>query len=275
PLLNIPDRRDRSDRVLLFRQHRLAFGCRSKSQPGAAGPGLVRAAGGKCMAVSEASVQPITVVNVGETSAADEPFIDLPTLAERPVTWHRHSGLPQNLIERVVRRPRLSRYRAALAAARDARDCDAIISHLPRMSAAVADAGRGLRSRAAHLAFSFNFTELPTGRTRARLSSSLSYVDQFCVYTRFEAGLYADALKLDAARFEPVTWTQDIPPVGHLPPDLTFHRPYVVAVGGEGRDFATLMEAARATPTLQYVVIARPTAALAHPPANVRVIFNV
>src|SRR5690606_18561867 len=193
----------------------------------------------------------------------------------RPVTWHRHSGLPQNLIERVVRRPRLSRYRAALAAARDARDCDAIISHLPRMSAAVADAGRGLRSRAAHLAFSFNFTELPSGRTRARLSSSLSYVDQFCVYTRFEAGLYADALKLDAARFEPVTWTQDIPPVGHLPPDLTFHRPYVVAVGGEGRDFATLMEAARATPTLQYVVIARPTAALAHPPANVRVIFNV
>ena len=216
----------------------------------------------------------IVIVDVAELTSVDAKFINLLEVDGLSVLWRRHSGLPQNAIERAVTRPRLSRYRAAYFAARDSRDADAVISHLPRMTAAVADLSRLAGNRIPHLAFSFNFTVLPCKVQRARMKTAFTRVDQFCVYTDFEAAIYADAFGIDPARFRPVSWTQDTPIVatGAHP---QFAAPYVVAVGGEGRDFATLIAVARRLPAIHFVVIARPTAALADAPANMTVLFNV
>lgn len=216
----------------------------------------------------------IVVVDVAELTSVDAKFVDLFELDGRQLSWRRHSGLPQNSIERAVPRPRLSRYRAAYLAARDSRFADAIISHLPRMTAAVADLTHFTGKRIPHLAFSFNFTALPDHLQRARMAKAFAHIDQFCVYTDFEAGLYADTFGIDRARFKQVNWTQSTPEVA-TGPCPKFDMPYVAAIGGEARDFTTLIAVARRLPEMHFVVIARPTPALADPPANMTILFNL
>ena len=214
------------------------------------------------------------IVDVADLTPVDAPFVDLDEVAGRRVVWSRHSGLPHNAIERRIQRPRLSRYRAAYRAVREATGADAIVSHLPRMSAAVADIGRFTSRSPPHLAFSFNFTELPSATQRKRMTAAFARIDQFCVYSRFEAGLYADAFAIDPARLKPLVWTQSVPaidPDAYELPD----RPYVVAVGGEGRDFATLIAAARQLPDLHFLIIARPRADLIEVPSNVALRFDI
>lgn len=106
------------------------------------------------------------------------------------------------------------------------------------------------------------------------MAKAFSRVDQFCVYTQFEADLYAEAFQLDLMRFKPVMWTQTTPEVASGP-NLQFNEPYVAAIGGEARDFETLTAVARRLPSIHFVVVARPTAALADPPANMTILFNI
>lgn len=216
----------------------------------------------------------LTVVDVAELSPVDSAFVTLDRLDGQAIRWRRHSGIARNAVERAIKRPKVSRYRAAYEACRDGRSAAAIISHMPRMTAAVSDIGKLMGVRAPHLAFAFNFTELPGAAQRARMRAAFGRIDQFCVYTEFEAGLYADAFGIDPATFRPVRWTQGAPAVA-AESGLEITRPYFVAVGGEGRDFATLLAAARQLPQFDFVVIARPSAALAEVPGNVTVRFNL
>jgi len=126
-----------------------------------------------------------------------------------------------------------------------------------------------------HLAFSFNFTQLPAPAARTRFRRSLASVDQFCTYTGFEADLYAEVFAIPRDRFRPLCWTQEAPVPGAVHPMLLPSGPFVAAVGGEGRDFAMLIAAARALPQVPFVVIARQTPLLMDPPANMTVHFNL
>jgi len=210
------------------------------------------------------------IVNVPDVSSADDPFVDLPAFE-----WVRLSGLPANVIERKIRRPRLSRYRAAWAAAGAATGDAAVISHLPLMTAAV-ERALGLRGRTPpHLAFSFNFTKLPEGGKRQSLAKAFARVARFAVYSGYERQLYARHFDLDPARIQPVVWTQDAPELAADFPHMD--GPYVCAIGGEGRDFPTLLSAlARLPKGIGAVVIARPHNLEGLTiPANVRVLANL
>ena len=216
---------------------------------------------------------PLTIINIPDLSPADDPFVDLS--ADRPARWVGLSGLPANAIERNVRGLRLSRYRAAAQAVWAARSGDAVISHLPVMSAAVAMGLRLARLALPHLAFSFNFTALPHGRRRDYFRRALARVDQFAIYSRFEQALYARHFDLDPARLVSVLWTQATPLVAPGPVPVST-RPYVCAVGGEGRDFAMLLDALRLTPQIEAVLICRPESlAGLSVPTNARVMTNV
>lgn len=216
-------------------------------------------------------MKPLVIVNVAELSPVDEPFIDLSVLEDRAVLWHRFSGVPRNVLERQIRRPRIARYRAAWEATYAARGASAMISHMPRMTNAVV--AQGGKTLPPHLAFAFNFTELPAPAERARMAGRFAQVDQFCVYTQFEAEMYASAFGIDRTRFRPVVWTQDVPV---LASDITLpKRPYAIAIGGEGRDFTTLVATARALPEIDFLVIARPNPALLDAPSNMTVRYNV
>lgn len=217
-------------------------------------------------------MSPIRVVNVPEVSPGDA-FVALPDIDGRPLVWVGRSGLPRNALERIVQRPRLSRYRAAWQATGDARQADFIISHLPRMTAAVEHLARLKGRRGPHLAFSFNFTDLPEGGDLTRMRRAFSQVERFCVYSRYETELYPELFGLPPDRFQTLIWSQPAPAVdsAHPVPDT----PYVVAIGGEGRDYQGLITAARARPDVNWIVIARPHPIFDAAPANMSVQFNL
>jgi hypothetical protein len=124
-----------------------------------------------------------------------------------------------------------------------------------------------------HLAFSFNFTDLPVGRDLIRMQSAFSNVERFCVYSQYERELYPKVFNLPQDRFHPVKWAQSPPLISLLEPIP--ESPFVVAIGGEGRDYEGMIAAARVRPDIRWIVIARPSESFDNVPSNMSVMFNV
>ena len=209
------------------------------------------------------------VVNVSELTAPGAKFVDMPAGVGRL----DFSAIPRNRLERWVQKPRISRYRAALEAVAASQGMP-IISHLPRMTAAVSTFELLMRTRAPHLAFSFNFTELPEGAARSYLARAFRSVDEFFVFSEFERALYSDYFSLPKDRLTRLIWTQDVPVAAEEPSPFPTNS-YVSAIGGEGRDYATLIAAAERLPDIEFVVVARPYNRLPSLPPNVRLLHNM
>lgn len=214
----------------------------------------------------------VRIVNVADLSPGSA-FIEPNPGSDVDLQWSGHSGLPANLVERYIKRPRISRVRAALLAARDAKRADLIISHLPRMTAMTEHAMAWLGVDTPHLAFSFNFTDLPSGADHRRLSRAFSHVERFCVYSGFEIDLYSAHFGIPRERFRHVMWGQTAPATDLAEP--VPDRPYIVAIGGEGRDYGAMIQAARARPDIAWLVVARPNKVLEHAPANMTIYYNL
>ncbi len=214
------------------------------------------------------------VINVAEIAAPDWTFIERDYAGEG-VAWRYFSASPRNALERRIQRPKIGRYRACWQATRTlCRPDDLVISHLPRtthwQSVFMNAMGRTQR----HLAFSFNFTELPEGRTRAQMTRSFQRVERFVVYSDFERRLYADHFQLPIERFQRLYWAMDTPES-----DPAFQPPwptYYCAAGGEGRDYGTLLRAFAQMPQRHLVIVTRPQAlAGLEVPPNVHVFYNL
>ena len=198
-------------------------------------------------------------------------FIE-PQWSRAGTSWDFVHGVPQNALERLVRRPNLARYRAARQAARLARGAQAaqerpvLVSHLPRMAAATNAARAVSCPDVPHMAFAFNFTDLPAGADLGRLRRLLKTVDAFAVFSRMELALYPPLLDLDPERFHFVPWAMDPPEAGPQNPMAAplspqaeaAAPPYLCAVGGEARDYPLLAQAMAALPHLRMAVVARP-----------------
>jgi len=216
----------------------------------------------------------LTLINIPELSSANDKFVELANYRE--AQWVRLSGVPRNMLERVIKRPKLSRYRGAFEAAMAARHADrpVIISHMPRMSASVNRICRLVSPQAKHIAFSFNFTDLPAASDRDYLVNSFRGIDRFIVYSEYEREVYAKYFGIPIERIRRVFWTQDAPPV-ELTQRRVFDQPYLCAIGGEGRDFHCLVEAARIS-RLPIAIVARPHSLLGLKlPDNVKVFSNL
>lgn len=223
-----------------------------------------------------AKVSGMKIIDVAELTPTDSRFVDLPQLDGEPLCWKRFSALPRNSIERRITRPRISRYRAAREASEAGQDALAIISHLPLMTLAVSNALSLRRaSKTPHLAFSFNFTKIPTGLRSQWFRHGLASVDKFAVYTEFERELYSSEFDIPIYRFSRIDWTQEIPIIGNSVPDSIPREPFVAAIGGEGRDYKLILDLARAMPHISFVIIARPNRLFDDLPRNVRLFCNI
>jgi glycosyltransferase involved in cell wall biosynthesis len=124
------------------------------------------------------------------------------------------------------------------------------------------------------MALSFNFVELPSRWKKGLLAFGLRRVDRFTVFSVVERNLYARAFSLPIERFDFVYWGVRVPRVA------TFQLPqmadYVSAIGGNARDYRTLVEAARLTPEISYALVVRPSSLEGISiPANVSVHVNL
>jgi glycosyltransferase involved in cell wall biosynthesis len=200
-------------------------------------------------------------LRIGCCAETDEPnwrWVS-PALAAEPADWTFFSNVPQNALERAIRRPRLSRYRACLGLAAGARTgrFDLIVTHHPLVTCWTELFCRGRRS-CPHFAFAFNFTRLPAGLRRAVMRRAFSTVDRFIVFSNFERALYADYFQLPLDRFEMVHWGVR-EPEGLLtggPNSSSSNSPAICAVGSQARDYGTLLEAMRRLPHIPLTLVA-------------------
>ncbi len=181
-------------------------------------------------------------------------------LASEALDWTFFSNVPRNAVERVIRRPRLSRYRACreLAAAAVAGRFDLVITHHPLVSCWTELFCRRRRP-CPHVAFAFNFTRLPRIPRRSVMRRAFSSVDGFVVFSEFERSLYARYFQIPVARFEMIHWgvrepegatAADASTLGESNSDA------ICAVGSQARDYATLLEAMRRLPQIRLILVA-------------------
>ena len=150
-----------------------------------------------------------------------------------------------------------------------------LVSHGPRMAmyGALALASRFRKRR--HLAYSFNFTELPQGPLRALMGQAFKRIDRFVCFSTMERELYADYFGLDIARFDMIHWAAR-PPAASASLDPTLPARYVCAIGSQGRDYPKLMHAISRLPKVPLVLVATPESlAGANIPPNVDVRCNI
>ena len=149
-----------------------------------------------------------------------------------------------------------------------------LVSHLPTISKYAEYANRTGRRRSAHLAYSFNYTALPTGRRRSAEARALRTIDRFAVFSNVERTLYAEHFDIPPERIDMLHWGVQPP---QLAPD---ERPvvaghYICAVGGQGRGYGVLAEAMRRLPNIKAVIVSTPEAVHGlNVPANVDVRLN-
>lgn len=136
------------------------------------------------------------------------------------------------------------------------READLIVSHGPYTSYYTEALGRHVRTDVPHLAFAFNFTDIPEGARLRAMQRAFGRIERLVVYTQMERPLYADRFGVPVERFPFMRWGVAPPIMAPLP--RTIAGPYVAALGGEARDFATLCDAAHRLPHVNFVMIVRP-----------------
>ena len=220
-------------------------------------------------------MSPIRIVNFAEIAERDWRFLEGKIYPET-TSWTFHAATPKFWIERFVKRPNLARLRASLHAGFCARSMEVnlIISHLPRATLWVGLFSKLFLSKARHLAFSFNFTELPSGINKRLMCHAFRRVDRFVVFSEAEKHLYASYFALDGDRFDVIRWCMDRPKTAV--PAATLPENYICAVGGEGRDYQSLLSASRLLPNIPLVIVARPDSLISLDiPAHVLVFTNL
>jgi hypothetical protein len=197
-------------------------------------------------------------------------------LAAPDVRWKYFSETPRYSLQRYFQQLNLDTplagFRSVLFAVRH--KARLLITFGPRLSFWCALICRILGIKLNHLAFSFNFAELPTGFKKRLFRFGFKQLTNLRVHSHMEQTLYSEYFGIPVDRIEVRLWSMNVPVASPEPPVLT--EPYVSAVGGNARDYQTLLEASRLLPDTPMVWVVRPenVAGFDLPP-SVRVLCNI
>jgi glycosyltransferase involved in cell wall biosynthesis len=184
---------------------------------------------------------------------------------------------PRNTIEKTLQFLNFARIRGGLEATLRAKRtrAKALVAFGPPLAAWCALFARLIGLRIPILAHSFNFAQLPSAPKRAIFQAALSAVDRFVVFSATERELYASQFRIPVEAFDFIHW--GIAPPRVETPETPFEKgAYVCAIGGNARDYRTLIEAARQTPDIPFVLVVRPDNLRGLPvPKNVKVHVNL
>ncbi len=150
-----------------------------------------------------------------------------------------------------------------------------LISHDPKATYRCAEVNRRLKRPIPHLAWSFNFAALPKGAKRRLMTSAFRDVDRFVVFSTMERELYANYFDLPIERFTMIHWAMG--PLAMNPPDHpTVAGDYICSLGGNARDYPTLVAAMKQLPDIPLVAVVRPNNLEGlDVPANVSIRTNI
>lgn len=200
----------------------------------------------------------LRIVNYADHISDDEWNFLEDRVGDSDLEWIFFNSSPINWLEKLVKKPKLARYRACIQATMSANRAEKalMITHLPRATCWAAIFAGFLTPQTPHMAFSFNFTHLPNGISRLLMTYAFKKVDRFAVFSKSEKSLYTEFFKLDPERIDVLPWAMETPK--YAPDQPIVEGDYICAVGGEGRDYGSLAEAMRSLPNIPLVVVARP-----------------
>jgi len=200
-----------------------------------------------------------------------------PSLGEDRVDWRFFHAIPGNALERWVRRPDLALIHACYSSIRSIsrEGADLLVTHGPRAAYWCEFMAKRMRARAPHVVYSFNYDTLPTGLKRKLVSDAFQHVDQFVVYSTIEKQLYADYFGIPPERIDVKLWGVAPPQVAD--PSVPMEPgDYLCAIGGNRRDYKTLMAAVSRLPHVRLVAVVRPASLNGvEVPPNVSVRINL
>lgn len=152
----------------------------------------------------------------------------------------------------------LRRLRAAwLALSQSNQKPSLLVSHGPRPALYACALAFGRLKKTPHLAFSFNFTELPSQRRQAMMARSFKSIDRFTVFSSMEKKLYSQVFDIDPERIDVLHWAVEPFKKSQLQKPVQDAR-YICAVGSQGRDYSVLMEAMSQLPKYRLHLVAYP-----------------
>ncbi len=199
-----------------------------------------------------------------------------PRLTGDGAKWIFFDDRPIWFLERVIRRPNIAIIRACLNAVLRASSKHAklLVTQEPRTTFLCALFCRILRVNIDHYVFSFNFPELPKGFRVHLMRYAFRQVKQFTVHSSVEREIYGDYFHIPAERIRLRLWSIGVPEVS---PDFPLQAGrYISAIGGNGRDYRTLIEAARKLPGIPFVLVVRPDNLIGlEIPVNVKPMVNM
>jgi hypothetical protein len=177
--------------------------------------------------------------------------------------------------ESTIRKPNLAMMRMCLQAVVKAkrRKAGLLITHGERVSLWCGLFCRLIRVRIPLVCYSFNFADLPTGIRRRMMTYAFRQLDELTVHSSIERDLYSEYFGIPKDRIRLRLWS--VAKARIVPEHPLFEGAYVSSIGGNGRDYRTLIEASLLTPDIPIVLVARPEnlAGIAIPP-HVKVLLD-
>ncbi|MGA7934751.1 MAG: glycosyltransferase family 4 protein [Kovacikia sp.] len=107
-----------------------------------------------------------------------------------------------------------------------------------------------------HIAYAFNFYDLPQGKKRQVQAWVYKLVHHFVVHSNLEKELYSKHFNIPTNRIDVQLWWMREPKFEPLEPLKTGD--YICALGTNARDYASLLAAMKQLPNIKLVVVARP-----------------
>lgn len=131
-----------------------------------------------------------------------------------------------------------------------------LVSHMPKISYFGSLWSKKLNPELPHLAYSFNFTNLPTGYRRKAMAKAFQSVTRFVTYSSDERKLYAEYFDLPIEKIDMQYWSINQPNTAVNDPAVE-DGDYICALGSEARDYETLFQAMKQLPNIKLVVVAK------------------
>jgi glycosyltransferase involved in cell wall biosynthesis len=191
------------------------------------------------------------------------------------VEWHFFHDAPRGALEAKLPQ-QVVRLRACLEVVRAARRLDAvaIFAHGHEYAIPCIAALRALGLKIPVVVVAYNYVTLPRGARLQIARTFLPHADRLIVASTMERELYSRLIGIPIERLEMLRWCVDTPEVE--PAEPVEKGEYVCAIGGNARDYATLITAARSLPDIRFVVVVRPgNLDGLEMPANIAVHTNV
>ncbi len=190
--------------------------------------------------------------------------------------WHHYSSLAVNLPAFLAKKDSIARVIAAGKAVNLARKKPSIlVSHGPRPALYAGNLAKMLCPETPHLVYSFNLTDLPSGKQHSLMSRAFQQPTKFVSYSNLERKLYADYFDIPIEKIDMLHWAVHAPKVDLAEAPIVSGR-YICALGSQGRDYATLIAAMKKLPHIKLVLVASPDSiANLTIPDNVKVHTNI